>query len=822
MIYPPNFEEKIDFDKIKALLHSYTLGSLGKARVDALFFVTDKQQLQNLIGCVADAKEILENDADFPISRYTDLCEQLKKIRVEGTFLDVEELFELKNTVETLSALVAFIVKQEEGKALYLKAMLTQEQHTYPYIKELLGAIVARNGKIKDNASQELRRIRSTLLGRQQSVSKLVNRLLLQAKKEGWTPENTEATMRDGRLVIPVEAAYKRKLSGIIHDESATGKTSYIEPAEIVSVNNEIRELLYEERREILKILVDTATKIRPYIDELLISFEFLSEIDFIRAKALFATDINAIKPLLSEKPLVQWKLARHPVLELNMRKEKKMPVPLTIRLGAEKRILVISGPNAGGKSICLKTVGLLQYMLQTGLLVPVEEGSQFGMFNNIFIDIGDEQSIENELSTYSSHLQNMKQFTTHADNHTLLLIDEFGTGTEPLLGGAIAESVLQTLNEKRVAGVITTHYSNLKHFASENEGIVNGAMLYDTQNMTPLYKLEIGTPGSSFAFEIATKIGLSGEILDRAKKTIGEEQVDFDSHLKEVVENRLIWQKKRFKISQQEKDMEFLLRKYQRELEEIKTLKKGELEKAKEKAKILLEQANKTIEKTIKTIAENKANKSVTKTVRAKFEKEKKQLLKEQQQDAFIEKKIEQIKKRQQQKKNKKQILEQQTDKPQQKEKIIEVGTLVRTRKTQVVGEILDISGNQVTIAVGGLKMRVPLNDLEYVGKNQAKRSAKNRTLREVQKKVFDKRMSFEPDLDVRGFSGVDAIKKVAEHVDNALMLGLGSVRVLHGTGYGILRKMIREYLAKQIDVQGYRDEHIDHGGSGITIIDL
>lgn len=820
MIYPKNFEEKIDFDKIKEWLKSYALGSMGKERIDAISFSTDKKTIDQMLGCVSDVKEIIESGDDFPISRYINLCEPLNKIRVAGTFLEVEELFELRHVVEIVSAVVHFITKQEDEKALYLKEMIKEEQHTYPYIRDLLNGILTRNGKIKDNASPELRKIRATLLGRQHSVSRLVNQILQQAKKQGWTPENTEATVRDGRLVIPVEAAYKRKVSGIIHDESATGKTSYIEPAEIVSINNEIRELSYEERREILRILADTADKIRPYIDNLLVSFDFLAEMDFIRAKAQFAQSINGLKPTLVESPLLQWKEARHPVLEINLRKEKKQPIPLNITLNKEQRILVISGPNAGGKSICLKTVGLLQYMLQTGLLVPVADDSKFGIFGSIFIDIGDEQSIENELSTYSSHLQNMRHFTTTSSSDTLLLIDEFGTGTEPLLGGAIAESVLHNLNEKKVFGLITTHYSNLKHFASENEGIINGAMLYDSKNMTPMYRLEVGTPGSSFAFEIAQNIGLSEDILKKAKEIIGEEQVDFDSHLREVVENRLVWQKKRFKVSMQEKEMDYLLNKYRQELDEIKSIKKIEINKAKEKAKEILNQANKTIEKTIKTITENKANKSVTKTVRGKFEDEKQQLIESKENDFFIEKKIAQIKQRQKRKKNKSSANK--TVKPIKDTVPITVGVQVRLKRMNTLGEVLEIEGKQASVAVGGLKMRVAMEDLEYIGKNKAKRVAKNQTLRRIQKQVFDKRMSFEPDLDIRGVSAADSLKKVAEHLDNALMLGIGSIRILHGTGHGVLRKVIREYLSRQIEVKGYRDEHIDHGGSGITIIDL
>ncbi|MBS9767483.1 MAG: Smr/MutS family protein [Flavobacteriaceae bacterium] len=818
--YPHNFEEKIHFDKVKNLLKGYALSTMGRELVDEMAFTDDKAFLQTLLGKTADMKALLDEEQEFPVSYYIDVRPYLRKIRVEGTFLEVNELFDFKRSVETINAVVAFISKQEEDKCLYLKKMLGEHKHTYPFVRERLQLILSKSGKIKDSASLELRKIRTDLLSKQQSVSRVVNRLLQGAKEQGWANAETEVSVRDGRLVVPVNSAYKRKFSGIVHDESATGKTSFVEPAEAVELNNAIRELEYAERREILRILIAFANDIRPYLEDLMLSYNFLAEIDFIRAKALFAQETEGIYPVISENPLVDWKQARHPLLYLNFKKDGKKLVPLDVRMNKDYRILLISGPNAGGKSVCLKTVGLLQYMLQCGLFVPVQENSQFGLFQQLFIDIGDEQSIDDDLSTYSSHLANMKYFTKNANAKTLVLIDEFGTGTEPLLGGAIAEAVLEDLNKKEVFGLITTHYSNLKHFASENEGIMNGAMLYDTAVMTPMYKLEIGTPGSSFAFEIARKIGLSERILQQAKESIGEDRVNFDAHLRDVTKNKMIWQKKRQNIALQEKNLERILERYKKELEEVKSLKKQEVAKAKEEAKILLAEANRTIEKTIKTITENKANKSVTRTVREKFEQEKQRLLEQTEQDLAINKKIEKIKQREERKKNKK---AKKGEAVTTAKKVLEiaVGVQVKNIKTGAVGEVVEILGKEAVIAIGQLKMHTKLKDLEALSNNQAKKSANNSN-RAIQKKVFDKRLSFNPDLDVRGERGSDAVEKVAEHIDTALMLGLSNVRILHGTGYGILRKMIRQYLDKQSDIESYRDEHIDHGGSGITIVEL
>lgn len=819
--YPTNFEEKIHFDKVKTLLKNFTLSSMGETLVDDIKFTTQTAILDKQLGTTADMKAFFDEGLDFPVAYYIDLRPHLQNIKIEGTFLDLQELFNLKRSIETIASIVTFIKNQEEGKADYLKELIGSNRHTFPYLKDRLNQILDKNGRIKDNASTELKSIRNQLIQKQQSVSRIVDRLMKNAKTQGWAESDTEPSIRDGRLVIPIPSAFKRKISGIVHDESATGKTSYIEPAEVVEVNNEIRELTYAERREILRILTDFTNELRPYLEELFYAYDFLAEIDFIRAKAMFAIQIEAVRPNIVQKPFVEWIQARHPILYINFKKDKKDLVPLHIKLHEDQRILLISGPNAGGKSVCLKTVGLLQYMLQCGLFVPVNEGSKFGLFDKIFIDIGDEQSIEDDLSTYSSHLSNMKYFTKNANEKTLILIDEFGAGTEPLLGGAIAEAVLSQLNEKQIYGVITTHYTNLKHFASESEGLVNCAMLYDTHAMTPLYQLEIGTPGSSFAFEIARKIGLSETILQEAQEKIGEDRVNFDAHLRSVVKDKMVWQKKRFKIAQQEKNLQRILDKYTTELEEVKQLRKKEVTKAKEEASSILAEANKTIEKTIKTIKENKANKSVTRTIREKFEKDKERLLEEENQTAIIDKKIEQIKERERRKQKQKQ--EQKENKTPNKNILSPtMGALVKIKKTGTTAEVIAISNGKATIAIGALKSHIALSALEVISNNQAKKTKTPHTHSDIQRKVFNKRMSFNPDIDVRGMRGTEAVQKVADHLDNALMLGISEVRILHGTGSGILRKMIREYIANQHDVENFRDEHIENGGSGITIITL
>jgi len=647
VIYPKNFENKIGFDKIRAMLINACLSNLGKQKVDDINFCASYKHISELINQVNEFKEICLGENNFPVSYFIDVTTYLQKAKIEGTYLETFELFDLKRSLETIKAILLFFKKKEKEEFPYLKRLILDVK-VYPFVLDTINSIINKHGKIKDNASPELLMIKNDLQKKQSGLAKKMQNILKQVQREGLVDHDVSISLRSGRTVIPVPSSNKRKIKGLIHDESSSGKTSYIEPAEIVEINNEIKELEYAEKREIIKILIFFTDSIRPYLDDLFKAYEFLGIIDFIRAKALFAIKINAVKPILSQKQDLRWYGAKHPLLFLSYQNEDKRVVPLDIYLGDEKRILLISGPNAGGKSVCLQTVGLLQYMLQCGLLIPVEENSITGLFENIFIDIGDEQSIENDLSTYSSHLINMKFFIRNSDHRTLLLIDEFGTGTEPMLGGAIAEAILGKFNKNRTFGIITTHYTNLKHFASSMDEIENGAMLFDSNKMQPLFQLQIGKPGSSFAFEIARKIGLSEEILKEATEKIGKGHIIFDKHLRDIARDKRYWENKRSRIRKSEKKLDELLDKYSEELSTSEKQRKRIIEKANEEAKEIVAYANKKIENTIRRIKEINAEKEKTKQIRRELEEYKKNLLKKQgEEEKKIAGKIEKLKKR-------------------------------------------------------------------------------------------------------------------------------------------------------------------------------
>ena len=572
MIYPEHFESKIKFDKIRQLIKNYCSSDMGKELTDAMSFTAEPHLLEEKLTETREFMSILLEENEFPDTHFRDARPFLQKIRIEGLFLEIAEMVSLKNSLETLSAILRFFRTKEERYRLLCSKAETIFQ--FPLILQHLDSIVSKHGTIKDSASPELSNLRRELQKKQAGISKRMQSLLQQAQSEGWADRESSIAIRDGRMVIPIPSAYKRKINGIVHDESATGKTSYIEPTEIVETNNEIRDLELEEKREINRILRKFADELRPHIDELLPAYDFLAYIDFVRAKASFSNYINAIVPPYSERAEMLWYEARHPLLWLSLKNTDKVLVPLNIEINEDQRIILISGPNAGGKSVCLQTAGLLQYMFQCGLPVPVSETSKFGIFKHILIDIGDEQSLENDLSTYSSHLLNMKNFLKYGNAATLILIDEFGTGTEPMLGGAIAEAILADLNKTEVRGVITTHYTNLKHFAAETPGILNGAMLYDSHRMLPLFELRIGKPGSSFAFEIAKKIGLPKEILDYAATKIGEDHINYDKHLKDIARDKRYWEEKRRKIHENEKHLDEVVEKYRTELNETSRLR--------------------------------------------------------------------------------------------------------------------------------------------------------------------------------------------------------------------------------------------------------
>lgn len=834
MIYPENFEVKIGFAKVRELVKKQCLSSLGRDLVDDIKFSDSFNHVNRLVNETNEFKTICEKEDNFPLGYFIDVRQSLEKVRIDGTYLELEELYNLKRSLESISAILRFFQNKEEGEYPYLRK-LTGNVKMYPYIFDRINGIITKNGRIKDNASPELQQIRSSLIQKQSTISKRMQGMLRNAQKEGWVDQDVALSIRDGRIVIPIPAAHKRKIKGIIHDESATGKTSFIEPAEIVETNNEIRELEYAERREIIRILQEFTAQLRPYIDDLFRAFEFLAKMDFIRAKAKFAIQVNALLPKMVKTPTALWEKAAHPLLYLTLKNEGRKVVPLNIEINDEQRMVLISGPNAGGKSVCLQTLGLMQYMFQCGLLVSMLEESKIGIFENIFMDMGDEQSIENDLSTYSSHLLNMKHFLRNANTDTLILIDEFGSGTEPALGGAIAESILDKLNRKKVRGVITTHYSGLKHFASESDGIENGAMLYDSHMMQPLFQLQVGKPGSSFAFEIARKIGLPEEILKAATEKIGEDHINFDKHLRDIVRDKRYWERKRDNIRKSDKKLNTLVEQYDKELKEASKLRKEVIEKAKNEAAQLLNDANKSIEKTIRQIKESKAEKERTKKIRKEFEVTKVELTEtELKEEERINKKIQKLKDREKRGGKSESSEEIKTKESQAKPivkakkqfnpDVIEKGDLVKLDNQNSVGEIIEINKKNAVVAFGSILTSVKAARLTKVSKSQVKKQEKtyNKTSSLIQEKISKRKLSFKADLDVRGLRGEEALQIVMDHVDEIIMLDVGEFRILHGTGGGILRQLIREYLQTVDLVQHFRDEKIQMGGSGITVVTM
>nr|WP_244825617.1 Smr/MutS family protein [Carboxylicivirga linearis] len=804
------------------------MSSLGKEVVDEMQFSTNFDETrQNQLQTFEFRKICLEED-NFPLSYFIDVREPLLRIRTEGRFMEESELFDLLRSLTTISDIVRFFNKKEDEEYPELKALVANVA-VFPFLQDKIDFLLNKFGKLKDNASPELARIRKEILSKQNSISRKLSAILRKAKKDGLVEADVNVAIRDGRSVIPIPSSNKRKLGGIVQDESATGKTSFIEPTEIVEINNEVRELEYAERREIVRILIEVADQIRPYINDLLESYRFMGTIDFIRAKARFALNIDATLPEFHNSQSFEWRESKHPLLHLQFKELKKEVIPLDIELKDPKqRLLLISGPNAGGKSVCLQTVGLLQYMFQCGCLVPMHEGSKMGFFQDIFIDIGDEQSIENDLSTYSSHLFNMKHFLRYSKKETLILIDEFGTGTEPMLGGAIAESVLEQLNQQGVYGVITTHYTNLKHMASQTEGIENGAMLFDTGRIMPLYKLQIAQPGSSFAFEIARKIGLPESILSSAKDKIGQEHVDYDKNLREIVRDKRYWEQKRNTIRINEKKLGDVLERYQLELQNIKKERKDVMEKARLEADQLLSNANKEIEKTIRTIKETQAEKEKTKLARKKLDDFKEKASDKKENDAKIEKKIRQIQDREKRKAKRKDEKEQAAEQPINKPKKIVVETIVKgdTVKLEgqsLPGEVLSVNGKEATVAFGNIQTKVKVNRLKKVktGKKPSSQT-NNQTISNVSNKVRERKLSFKPDIDLRGYRAEEAIQMVINHIDEAVICEAHELKILHGKGNGILRTLIREQLATIPFVHKFRDAHIQEGGSGITIVEL
>ena len=844
MIYPQNFEQKIGFDQIRQLLKDKCLSTLGEEKVSDMGFSEQYEVVEENLNQVTEFVRIIQEEDGFPDQFFFDVRPSLKRVRIEGMYLDEQELFDLRRSLETIRDIVRFLHRNNEDEE--------ESDSPYPSLKRLAGdiavfpqligkidGILNKYGKIKDNASTELARIRRELANTMGSISRSLNSILRSAQSEGYVDKDVAPTMRDGRLVIPVAPGLKRKIKGIVHDESASGKTVFIEPAEVVEANNRVRELEGDERREIIRILTEFSNVLRPSIPEILQSYEFLAEIDFIRAKSYFAIQTNSLKPAIENEQLLDWTMAVHPLLQLSLAKHGKKVVPLDIELNKKQRILIISGPNAGGKSVCLKTVGLLQYMLQCGMLIPMHERSHAGIFSSIFIDIGDEQSIEDDLSTYSSHLTNMKIMMKNCNERSLILIDEFGGGTEPQIGGAIAEAVLKRFNQKQTFGVITTHYQNLKHFAEDHDGVVNGAMLYDRHLMQALFQLQIGNPGSSFAVEIARKIGLPEDVISDASEIVGSEYINADKYLQDIVRDKRYWEGKRQTIRQREKHMEETIARYQTEIEELQKSRKEILQKAKEEAEQLMQEANARIENTIRAIKEAQAEKEKTRQIRQELNdfRESLDTLTAKEQEEKIARKIEKLKEKQNRKKEKKAnknqentlsaqaLAEQQAKKEAERLAAIVPGSYVKIKGQTSVGEVLEINGKKAIVAFGSIKTTVKLDRLERTNAQpkQADVSTKSTYISsQTQDSMYEKKLNFKQDIDVRGMRGDEALQAVTYFIDDAILVGMSRVRILHGTGTGILRTLIRQYLQTMPGVSHFADEHIQFGGAGITVVDL
>ncbi len=841
MIYPSNFENKIQFSEIRSLLKGYCLCQLGKDKVDEMAFSGDVAVINTMLRQTREFRRLQEESDDFPLQFFFDMRESVKRIRLEGTHLEENEIFDLRRSLETIAAIVRFLDRgSDEGVYDYPTLHeLTEGVLTFPEILRRIDQILDKYGKVKDSASPALADIRMQLHKAEGSVSRTLYSILRAAQSEGLVDKDVTPTVRDGRLVVPIAPGLKRKIKGIVHDESSTGKTVFVEPTEVVEANNRIRELEAEERREVVRILVDFTKLVRPYVNEIIYAYLLLAEIDFIRARAEFAALVGGIEPEVQAAPVIDWISSRHPLLWLALKKQDKPVVPLDITLTRDRHILIISGPNAGGKSVCLKTVGLLQYMLQCGLSVPMSERSTVGVFKNLMIDIGDEQSIENDLSTYSSHLLNMKNMMRQANDGTLLLIDEFGTGTEPQIGGAMAEAVLNQFVKKQAWGVITTHYQNLKHYADSHDGIANGAMLYDRHEMRPLFQLAIGQPGSSFAIEIARKTGIPEEVIKEASEMVGSDYIQSDKYLQDIVRDKRYWENKRQNVHQREKELERTVARYEKEIADLEQSRKDILRKAKEQAEEMLKESNKKIENAIREIRESQAEKEETKRIREELNEFKAGVseIDAKANDDLIAKKIRQIQERKERhKKHKDEKAERErqaaaklreaASKAAKKEgRNLEVGDSVKIKGLSTVGKIESMDGKNATVIFGGMRTKMPASRLEYVDMAEAKKedvAPVFNVSRETRETIDNRKLNFRQDLDVRGMRGDEALNAVMYFIDDACLVGMSRVRILHGKGNGILRQLIRQYLATVPSVTSFRDEHVQFGGAGITVVDI
>jgi len=847
MIYPANFESKIGFSDIRVMLREACMSTLGEEKVDDMQVMDTASEIEEKLNRLRELRLLLEEREDFPLSYYFDMRSSVGRLRLENTHLEESELFDLRRSLDTIDRIKRILVPEtfafgDEVKYPCLQ-MLAEEISTFPHLVQRIDQILDKFGKLRDTASSELSRIRRELKQAEGSVSKTLYSILRQAQTEGLVDKDVTPAMRDGRLVIPVPPSLKRRIPGIVHDESATGKTSFIEPTQVVEANNRIRELESAEKKEVVRILTEFARLLRPDVRYIAASYSLLAHIDFLRAKLLVADKMKAVAPQVVDAPMIDWIEARHPLLQLSLQRHGKAIVPLDIRLSADARLLIISGPNAGGKSVCLKTTGLLQYMFQCGLPIPVREGSSCGIFKDIMIDIGDEQSIENDLSTYSSHLQNMKMMMRSSSNRSLLLIDEFGTGTEPQIGGAIAEAVLNQFWKKQAFGVITTHYQNLKHYADGHEGVVNGAMLYDRHEMQALFQLQIGMPGSSFAIEIARKTGIPEEVIQDASDIVGQEYIQSDKYLQDIVRDKRYWESKRQTIHQREKDMQRTITRYETNINDIEQERKAILRRAKEQAEELLRESNRRIENVIREIREQQAEREATKRLREELNEFRSEVqdIDVKAEDERIKNKIEQIKMRKERHAKRKAEKEQKAlaaadAKPassagREPQKPIAVGDTVRIKGLSSVGRVEKADGNTATVIFGEMKTKLRIDKLERAEAapvEQPTAASKHAELNDIhvshttRNTIDSRRNSFQPELDVRGMRGDEALNAVMYYIDDAILVGVQQVRILHGKGNGILRQLIRQYLGTVPNVADYHDEHVQFGGAGITVVEF
>ena len=854
-LYPHNFEFKIGFSSIREELLGYCSSALGQSIIQNIEATNDYALIVKSLSEVREMINLISSASVLPSLQLVDCRQLLHELRPGGSFLEEEALVDLRHMLISLHDLHKFFTEtstegdRQDESLSYVYPSLSKlyfDAPTFPKIEQALTSLLDAEGKIKDTASKELRRIRQELRDCERSLSGMLARIVSNARKEGWIDLDVQPAMRDGRLVIPVQPQHKRRIKGIVHDESATGKTVYIEPVEMVEANNRIRELEGEERREIIRILIEIANKLRPNITHLLRAYELLAYTDAILAKARWARTYEAISPAIVDSPHLEWYSARHPLLMHSLKAQGREVVPLDIKLTEDEgRLLIISGPNAGGKSVCLKTVGLLQYMIQCGLPIPIGETSTVGIFNHFFIDIGDEQSLEDDLSTYSSHLKNMKHFDRYSDDKTLILIDEFGGGTEPTIGGAIAQALLHRFNESRAYGVITTHYQNLKNFAEDTDGLINGAMLYDRHEMRPLFKLSIGRPGSSFAIEIARKIGLPEDVIAEASEIVGSEYIDMDKFLQDIIRDKRYWETKRQSIRKEERTLQEAAARYTIEAEETEKQRRAILAEARQEARKIVDKANGRIERTIKEIREAEAEREITLGIRQSLKVYQEELEEEIVIDTKAREKAQReveklLRRRERKQKGEKsgqseaevaqhfRVATKLAKQEEQKDTTFKVGDYVRLDGQKTVASIISLNAKDATIALGMIKMTVtldklrPVSDKEVTRVQSQQKSSSSSSSKSVIDQIHDKRLHFKQDIDLRGMRVGEGVEAVRYYIDDAIQLGISRVRILHGTGTGALKQAIREYLKTVRGVKRVADEHVDFGGAGITIVDF